>query len=293
MSSSDDPYYVFRDDMQQKLELVDEKLETFKRVAQDCGDNEGSSKIFTARFKEAKKELKKSLRDAELTLHDLDTCVHLMQQQAETSNRQVDEREIYNRTSFVTSSRNRLSQAKQGMNRVLPPAIVASSASSSTRRILGDGDASVGLLSGGVGAGEEVARVALPSDRNNNSKTNRGYTNVSNQNVDDPSTSSYTNSSDQFLSSVAMMKQQDESLDELDAAVTRVGYMAETIGEEINDQNKMLDDMEVDLEKAEEDLGLVMGKLSEFMQTKDPTKICTIVALFFVAVFLLFLIIYT
>ena len=41
-----------------------------------------------------------------------------------------------------------------------------------------------------------------------------------------------------------LMRQQDETLDTLDVAVTRVGHMAENIHEEIGAQNKMLEQMD-------------------------------------------------
>ena len=89
------------------------------------------------------------------------------------------------------------------------------------------------------------------------------------------------------------MQHQDETLDELDAAVTRVGHMAEHIHEEVGQQNKMLNEMEEDLADAEEQLGMVMGKLAKFLQTKDRFQLGTILALFCTMIVLLFLVIYT
>ena len=90
-----------------------------------------------------------------------------------------------------------------------------------------------------------------------------------------------------------MMKQQDETLDDLDQAVTRVGYMAETIHEEIDQQNKMLKDLEDDLADAEEQLGVVMGKLAKLLKTKNKCQIGLIIILSLVVLLLFFLVIYT
>ena len=95
------------------------------------------------------------------------------------------------------------------------------------------------------------------------------------------------------MTSRLLMQQQDDTLDELDAAVTRVGYMADNIHEEVESQNKMMNEMQNDLEAAEEELGLVMGKLGDFLQTKDKWQLCTILSLFGVAVLLLLLVVYT
>jgi syntaxin 6 len=90
-----------------------------------------------------------------------------------------------------------------------------------------------------------------------------------------------------------LMQRQDETLDALDAAVSRVGDMAVAIGEEVNEQNKMLDEMTTDLENVEEELGLVMGKLAKFLKTKNSWQLGTIMFLMATVVILFFLVLYT
>jgi syntaxin 6 len=90
-----------------------------------------------------------------------------------------------------------------------------------------------------------------------------------------------------------MMKQQDETLDDLDLAVTRVGYLAETIHEEIESQNKMLTELEDDLADAEEQLGVVMGKLAKLLKTKSRCQIGLILILSLIVLVLFFLVLYT
>ena len=90
-----------------------------------------------------------------------------------------------------------------------------------------------------------------------------------------------------------LMQHQDDTLDELDAAVTRVGRMADGIHDEIGQQNKMLTEMESDLDEAEQQLGLVMGKLSKFLQTKNNGELYTIMVLFGVMLLLFLLVLYT
>ena len=90
-----------------------------------------------------------------------------------------------------------------------------------------------------------------------------------------------------------LMQHQDETLDDLDVAVTRVGHMADNIYEEIGQQGKMLDELADDLDDAEEQLGVVMGKLAKFLQTKDRWQLGTILALTGVMMVLLLLVLYT
>ena len=96
----------------------------------------------------------------------------------------------------------------------------------------------------------------------------------------------------QASSQLMMMEQQDETLDELDGAVVRVGHMAENIHEELGHQNKMLNELEDDLENAEEQLGLVMGKLAKMLKTKNKWQLCTILALSMIVIVLLFLVLH-
>ncbi len=90
-----------------------------------------------------------------------------------------------------------------------------------------------------------------------------------------------------------MMQQQDEALDELDDAVVRVGHMAENIHDELGHQNKMLTELEEDLDDIEEQLGLVMGKLGKLLKTKNKWQLGIIMLMTGVVVVLFFLVMYT
>ena len=90
-----------------------------------------------------------------------------------------------------------------------------------------------------------------------------------------------------------MMQQQDETLEVLDEAVVRVGHMAGNIHEELGHQDKMLRDLQEDLDDAEENLGLVMGKLAEILKTKSKWQLRTIILLSLIVVILFFLVLHT
>ena len=98
---------------------------------------------------------------------------------------------------------------------------------------------------------------------------------------------------DSQAQSSLLMHEQDECLDELGNAVTRVGEMAEQINEEIGHQNKMLDELDQDMTNAEEELGMVMGKMAKFLGTKNRGQLKVIFILSLIVVILLFLVIYT
>ncbi|GMH57573.1 hypothetical protein TrST_g3973 [Triparma strigata] len=96
----------------------------------------------------------------------------------------------------------------------------------------------------------------------------------------------------QKASATIMMRQQDEALEDLDGAVDRVGNMAEAINVELGVQNKMIDELGEDLDEAEARMGMVMGKLSKLLKTKDGCQLWTIITLTLVLLVLCFLVFY-
>uniref|UniRef100_A0A7S2S2M2 t-SNARE coiled-coil homology domain-containing protein n=1 Tax=Rhizochromulina marina TaxID=1034831 RepID=A0A7S2S2M2_9STRA len=90
-----------------------------------------------------------------------------------------------------------------------------------------------------------------------------------------------------------IMEQQDEDLEELGYAVDRVNDMAVGINTELKTQNRMLKDLESDLDEATEKMNFVMGKLAKLLKTKDTCQIWTVIILFFIVLLLIFLLIYT
>lgn len=96
----------------------------------------------------------------------------------------------------------------------------------------------------------------------------------------------------QKANATVMMRQQDEALEDLDGAVDRVGNMAEAINVELGVQNKMIDELGEDLDEAEARMGLVMGKLSKLLKTKDGCQLWTIISLTLVLLVLCFLVFY-
>jgi syntaxin 6 len=69
--------------------------------------------------------------------------------------------------------------------------------------------------------------------------------------------------------------------------------MASSIHEELGHQNKMLKNLEDDLQDAEEQLGMVMGKLGKFLKTNNKFQLRAIMMLCLIVVILFFLVLYT
>lgn len=90
------------------------------------------------------------------------------------------------------------------------------------------------------------------------------------------------------------IKKQDEGLEMLSKSADRLGQLSFGIHEELNQQNKMLDEMENDLEQATSNLDYVTKKTKDLIKHSGGKRnFCLIVVLSLFVVLLLFLIIYT
>lgn len=90
-----------------------------------------------------------------------------------------------------------------------------------------------------------------------------------------------------------LMQRQDEGLEMLSQSAERLGAMSLQIGDELNFQNRMLDDMEGDLERADEDLDVVTRQTRRFIEQAGGTRNCVVIAaLTAVVLVLLILLIY-
>lgn len=243
-----DPFFIFREDLYRKLELVDEALAEYLRIVHHTDTATNSHDL-----KEAKKTIKRHLKNAENTLKDVKMTVQVVENDR-SKFVHIDDAELYERTSLVQTSRQRLDNTKEEMQ---SPAIKA--------KLLADERAKAQRRAGADSLGAV-------------NDTQRHNTNFI---IDAQARQSL------------LMQQQDDTLEELDVAVGRVGDMAGHIHQEIDQQNKMLGEMSDDLDRVEEELGLVMGKLGRFLQTKDKWQLRTILLLALITIVLFLLVLYT
>lgn len=259
--SEDDPFYMFRTDLVHKLTSVDEGLNRYLTVVRTT-----DTAVNTQQVKEAKKQLKRHIKHAESSLSDLETTVRVVEKQREKFPH-INNVEIMERRGFVDDSKSRIAAAKGSMQSdEVKQKLVRDERALTERRKRGGSSA----MANGTKQQQEYTNVAQDLESGNNGNI-------------DPARSE----------TMLMMQQQDDTLDDLDMAVTRVGYMAETIHEEIDTQNVMLKNLEDDLADAEEQLGVVMGKLAKLLKTKSKCQIGLIVMLSLIVLVLFFLVIYT
>lgn len=232
----------------------------------DIHQNVSSSAATLAELKHAKKQVKKQLQRAESTLQDVQVTVQVVveaqQSSSSSSNNNninkfshITATELYERSALCHTSRERLQRAQ---------AELQSETVQAKLRVLGQEDRPQ----------HRTTASAVPTTTTSTDRT-----------------AAYTTGDPQARQSL-LMEHQDETLEDLGVAATRVNSMAGNIHEELGQQNKMLTDMEDDLANAEEELGMVMGKLAKFLQTKNQWQLGTIVCLSVTVVVLFFMVLY-
>lgn len=85
--------------------------------------------------------------------------------------------------------------------------------------------------------------------------------------------------------------EQDEQLEEIGNVVKRIKPMVNIIGDSIDTQKILLDEMGNKMNKTEEKMGKAMTKLSQLLKTTDKGQIKTFVILLIVSIVLFFVLI--
>lgn len=87
--------------------------------------------------------------------------------------------------------------------------------------------------------------------------------------------------------------QQDEDLEMLSLSAQRLGNTAQIINVELKEQQKMLEELDEDIDKEAEKLNFVMKRMGKLLKTSDSKQLCLIIGLSCLVVVLLFLVINT
>ena len=76
-----------------------------------------------------------------------------------------------------------------------------------------------------------------------------------------------------------LSKQQDAQLHHLEASVDRVSGMAHRVNEELRDQNRMIDDIDEEVDRTSGKLAGLQTQLRRISNEKDKGKYCVILCL--------------
>lgn len=83
-----------------------------------------------------------------------------------------------------------------------------------------------------------------------------------------------------------IMNQQDETLTELARVTDRLGQTAVVINHELQDQERLLSELDRDIDRQAEKMNYVMGKMAKLLKTSDTKQLILVLVLVVVAFFL-------
>lgn len=90
-----------------------------------------------------------------------------------------------------------------------------------------------------------------------------------------------------------LIEQQDQNLEQLGVAVDRLGAIGKEINEEVREQSVLLDSLGNEIDDAADRMNVVQAALAKLLKTQDGCKIWTIVILTLILVLLIALVIWT
>lgn len=138
------------------------------------------------------------------------------------------------------------------------------------------------------------------NNRNSTSNSVASTSVINDLNYHSLRTGEYDDDDDQsnFATSHSQKKlmEQDRNLDELSSAVSRLGNLSYNISREIEDQNRMLDELEGDIDGAEDKASSLLQKAKEVLRKgaeESGNHCCIISCLVGLLLLLTFLVIYT
>lgn len=270
--SEDDPFHIFRSDLTHKLSNVASALNAYLTIV-----NTTDTFINIDKVRETKKILKTCIKLAESTLIDLETTVRVVEKRRSDFGH-IDDTEMYDRRQFINGGKDELVRTKVRMQ------------SDDVRKKMSNDEqrhrrSSLDRQQQQQQHQQQQHQQQQRQVDGRNGNSNNGYNYTDNNNDND--------NNHERTETMLIMQRQDETLHDLDMAVTRVSYMADTIHTEIESQNVMLNKLEDELIDAEEQLGVVMGKLAKLLKTKNKCQLGLILILSLVVLVLFFLVLYT
>jgi syntaxin of plants SYP6 len=104
---------------------------------------------------------------------------------------------------------------------------------------------------------------------------------------------SQTKAQAQAQAQAQMVREQDAGLEDLSAAVRRIGDMGAVMHTELAEQGELLDDLEAGFDHTRHRMASVQGRLDAFVAEASRGQLCTIAVLFFCFVVLTVLLLAT
>jgi len=209
----------------------------------------------SARFLDLHTQITGELTQLDYDLKDITETIRMVEENR--ARFQFDDREVGSRKEFVRASRVAVREIQDSVTGRQAMAKI----DSDKRLALGTGK---GSAASQANREEQQARIA---------RDNQDF--LDNQRQDQ----------------TQIIRQQDNDLTLLSQSAQRLGDTARTINAELADQDKMLKELDDDIDRETEKLNFVMKRMGRLLQTSDNKQLCLVIGLFVLAVVLVFLVI--
>ncbi|XP_070176413.1 syntaxin-6-like [Littorina saxatilis] len=240
--SMEDPFFVVRDEVQKALVTARTLFSRWRELQED------PSLVSREEVEYTTNELRNSLRSIEWDLEDLEETVSIVEKNPKKF--KIDDFELNDRRNFIERTRASIKDMKGQIN------------SPGSRSVNGSHDSSV--------------RQALLSSSNGPSRPQDRYTRLDTEM--ERANQSYMD--DTMQQQQLLIRSQDDQLDMIGSSVGVLKNMSHQIGNELEDQNVMLDDFRTDMDHTETRLDQTMKKMAKVMHmSNDRRQWCAIVVL--------------
>ncbi|KAK4526050.1 hypothetical protein GAYE_SCF19G3961 [Galdieria yellowstonensis] len=254
--SQQDPFYVVRDQVKESLVSIRDIFERWKRLL--FSTNTATSEEFDWLHT----QLQNSLRSVYLDLQELQKTVNVVERNPVKFN--LSQFEVDSRKRFVSETMNELENIKS----TLQSSRTLQKLEADKKQALGGGASSLAVKKSSVFEDERKERAARNMERLNDQYIQ-----------------------DEAARQESLVEQQDGNLDELANAVIRIGNMGKEIHQELNEHNRMLEEVEGRFDSTRGRMQLLQGRLSRLVRETGRGQFCLIIGLFFLFIILTMLVI--
>ncbi|GBG27570.1 Syntaxin-10 [Hondaea fermentalgiana] len=249
-STSDDPFYAFRDELQAHVQKASKRFAQWKHLLETTDTAQNKT------FQNEHASLKAELNSLQSSAADLDQV--LKRVQTHRSNfAHISDGELNSRQAFMREIKNEIRSMQGSMTSAQTVGKLEADAKKDLLR-RSNNNADGGALGAAAAAASNQAFIE-----------------------------------DQQQQQLMAQRQQDEHLDELEQGASRLGHMATAIGEEIDAQNIMLDDLGDDVEAASTRLEATLSKMDKILKSNSRCQTWTILSLLGVLFVLILLVAWT
>jgi len=251
-----DPFYVVKEEV---VQSVNGAKTLFARWQELC--NSSTNTAQDAEFQWTSNELKKVIKNIEWDIQDLEETISIVEE--DRGKFKIDPTELAERKKFVQEVQSGIRKIKEEVEN---PKIV--------RKLQQD---------------NREALFALPNSKKSDQRPKTQREKLEEAIIED---------NENFIKQEQMrierlQEEEDEQLDYLSAGVTKLNEMSITIGDELDDQNQLLDDFQGEVEKTSNRISAGIKKISELIdQSSNRTSMMIIIALVVVLIFLLVVVFY-